>query len=71
MSRRRTWAAKNGDFIAIALISAFVTVLFYVVVMTGITPPRSAARFNFGFGPEMDCTPAGLEPVCVRKPSAR
>jgi hypothetical protein len=69
-SRRRTWAAKNGDFIAIAVISAFVTVLFYVVVTT--TKPRPTEAFNFGFSRDLDCRPVGfLEPVCTKRQTRR
>jgi hypothetical protein len=60
---------KNGDFVAIALLSGLITALAYMVIASTISPPSPSDKpFNFGFGPEMDCQPVGLgEPVCVRK----
>jgi hypothetical protein len=53
------WAKKNGDFLAIALVSAFVTFFIYVAIVTTNSRP-SGKPFNFGFGPKwianLSCT---------------
>ena len=59
---------RNGDFIAVALLSGFITFLIYIVIASGDL--RTLGQpFNFGFGPNMDCRYVGsLEPVCTAKP---
>jgi len=65
--KQSAWVKRNGDFIAIALLSAFITALIYIVA-AGPDWPRPAKPFNFGFDRGMDCEPVGLgEPVCVRR----
>ncbi len=65
LRKQSAWVKKNGDFIAIAVLSGFITALIYIAA-AGSDGPRPAKPFNFGFSPAMDCQPVGLgEPVCV------
>ena len=55
----------NGDFFAIALLSAFIIALILIVIASGDTRPTDR-RFNFGFGANIDCQNVGsLDPVCA------
>jgi hypothetical protein len=59
---------KRGDIVAAALLAFFLVVLLVV----GILRPAGLLNgFNFGFGPEMECTGVGYgDPVCLRKPGS-
>jgi hypothetical protein len=65
--RQSAWVKRNGDFIAIAVLTGFITALIFIVAFDADVP-RPAKPFNFGFDRGMDCEPVGLgEPVCVRR----
>jgi hypothetical protein len=67
MRKNRAWARKNGDFIAIAVLSGMLTALIYIVAASS-NAPHPAKPFNFGFSPALNCELVGIgEPVCTPK----
>jgi hypothetical protein len=59
--------AKRGDVAAILILLFFGIVLVIAAATTETGPNRS---FNFGFGPDWQCYPAGYgEPVCLKDTS--
>jgi hypothetical protein len=66
---QRKRPSKHGDAIALTILIFWLAALA-IAGGVAVLGRDGRQRFNFGFAPDFQCTPAGLDPagVCIRKP---